>query len=60
MEVFLLYVASFSLERVVPAFPVDQHVSGHNTHSNSVSENVEQCGFTSSRCTLALISLVQL
>lgn len=48
VDVLLLHVARFPLERVAPGVPVDRDFARDNAHRDTVGEDVEEGGFAGS------------
>src|ERR1700712_2121871 len=51
MEILLLNISRLALKGLIQRLSRYEHVASNNTHGDSLSENVEQCGFPCTRNT---------
>jgi hypothetical protein len=52
VEILLLDVTGLALKSGIPFAAVDEHLTAHNTHSDTRSEDIEKCSLSGSGNTL--------
>lgn len=52
MQVLLLYIARFTLERCVPQLAIDEDITSHDAHRHPVGKHVEEGCLAGARCSL--------